>query len=74
MWKFIYKTTDAHKTRQQDVDGFYTEKVGSKYYIYARMADGGKKTVARYNTEQEAQTAMDTIIAAGLKEISKEKQ
>ncbi len=72
MWKFIYKTTDAHRTRPQDVDGFYAEQVGSKYYIYARLTDGGKKTVARYNTAREAQTAMNTIIAAGMKEISKE--
>jgi len=71
MWKFVYKTTDAHKNRPQDVDGFYTEQVGSKYYIYARLSDGGKKIVARYNTAEEAQTAMDTIVAAGMPEISR---
>ncbi|MBQ8603980.1 MAG: hypothetical protein IJ410_03950 [Oscillospiraceae bacterium] len=69
MWKFLYKTTDAHRNRPQDVDGFYMEQVGSKYYIYAQLTDGGKKTVVRYNTQQEAQTAMQTITAAGMTEI-----
>ncbi len=72
MWKFVYKTTDAHKTRPQDVDGFYTEQVGSKYYIYALLSDGSKKTVARYNTPAEAQAAMDTILAAGMTGTGKE--
>ena len=66
MWKFLYKTTDAHKNRRQDVQGFFTEQVGSKYYIYARMSDGVKKTVARYNTAEEMQAAMNTIASAGL--------
>ena len=66
MWKFLYKTTDAHRTQPKDVTGFYTEQVGSKYYIYARLADGSKKTVARYITEAEMHTAMATIAAAGL--------
>ncbi|MBR5520417.1 MAG: hypothetical protein IKU54_00315 [Oscillospiraceae bacterium] len=70
MWKFLLKATDAHKARPQQVDGFYTEQVGSKYYIYARMADGGKKTVARYNTREEARTAMNVIRTAGMTEIT----
>lgn len=65
MWKFLYKTTDAHKTQPKDVESFCTGQTGSKFYIYACFADGTKKTVARYNTQQEMQEAMAAITAAG---------
>ena len=70
MWKFLLKTTDAHKSRPQDVKGFYSRQVGSKYYIYALLEDGNKKTVARYNTQEEADNAMKVIRTAGMQEIT----
>lgn len=69
MWKFLYKTTDAHKNRPHDVKGFLKKQTGSKYYIYALLADDSRKVVARYNTKREADSAMDVIIAAGMTEI-----